>query len=79
MKGYTLHYYRPDNEHELEFVIEKEGEIVPIEVKSSNSSSVSLNNFIKDFSPSVAYKFINGNIGLSGVKLSLPHYMILYV
>ena len=79
MKGYTLHYYRPDDDHELEFVIEKNGEVVPIEVKSGNTSSVSLNNFIKDFKPSIAYKFINGNVGESSTKLTIPHYMIMFL
>lgn len=37
-----------------------------------------INEFIKDFSPSVAYKFIDGNIGLKDEKLSLPYYMLLY-
>lgn len=79
MKGYALHYYRPDDDHELEFVIEKNGEVIPIEVKSGNTSSVLLNNFINDFKPSVAYKFINGNVGGAGVKLSIPHYMIMFL
>ena len=79
MKGYSLHYYHPDDNHEVEFVIEKKGEIIPIEVKSGNNSSTSLNSFIDDFKPSVAYKLINGNIGLSNVKLTIPHYMILFI
>jgi hypothetical protein len=32
-----------------------------------------------DFKPSVAYKFINGNVGGAGVKLSIPHYMIMFL
>ena len=50
--------------------IEKKGEIIPIEVKSGNNSSTSLNSYIDDFKPSVAYKLINGNIGLMFVKKS---------
>ncbi len=63
-RGYDLHYYKPDDNHELEFLIEKNGEVVPIEVKAGNTATVSLNNFIRDFSPSKAYKLIanrNGN------------------
>lgn len=78
-KGYTLHYYKPDDNHELEFLIEKDGEVIPIEVKAGNTASTSLNNFINDYSPSIAYKLINGNIGINGVKKTIPHYMILFI
>ncbi len=78
-RGYTLHYYHPDDTHELEFLIEKGGEVVPVEVKASNAASVTLNNFIKDFKPSVAYKLIGGNNGVDGVKRTLPHYMVMFI
>lgn len=78
-RGYTLHYYHPDDTHELEFLIEKNGEVVPVEVKAGNTASVTLNNFIKDFKPSVAYKLIGGNNGVDGVKRTLPHYMIMFI
>ena len=78
-RGYTLHYFHPDDTHELEFLIEKDGEVVPVEVKASNSASVTLNNFIKDFKPSVAYKLTGGNNGIDGVKRTLPHYMVMFI
>lgn len=55
-KGYSLYYYKPDDTYELEFVIEKNAEVIPIEVKSGNSASVSFNSFIEKFNPSIAYK-----------------------
>ncbi len=78
-RGYALHYYKPDDNHELEFLIEKNGEVIPIEVKAGNTASISLNNFIKDFSPSKAYKLIANRNGLSGIKETLPHYYILFI
>jgi hypothetical protein len=78
-KGYLLHYYKPDDDHELEFLIEKNGGIVPIEVKAGNSSSTSLNNFIKDFSPLIGIKLINGNLGFVDRKYSIPHYMVMFI
>ena len=78
-KGYSLHYYHPDDDHELEFVIEKNGEVLPIEVKAGNAASASLNIFIKEFSPSISYKLINGNIGFVDKKYTIPHYMILFL
>ena len=78
-KGHRLYYYKPDSHHEIEFLIERDGETIPIEVKAGNSATPSLNGFIKDFKPSVAYKLINGQIGLVDTKKTIPHYMILFI
>ena len=78
-KGYTLHYFKPDNESELEFVIEKNGEVVPIEVKAGNTATKSLNRYIEKYNPSIAYKIMSGNIGEVEKKLSLPHYMVMFL
>lgn len=75
-KGYTLRYYKKTGrELEIEFLLEKESRVIPVEVKSKNGATKSLNSFIEDFSPLVAYKLINGNVGVSGIKVTLPHYM----
>lgn len=78
-RGYTLYYFKPDSEHEIEFLIEKNGDVVPVEVKAGNTSTPSLNNFIKDFSPSFAYKLIGGRNGQVDVKITLPHYMVMFL
>lgn len=78
-KGYRLYYYKPDDNHELEFLIERDGEVVPLEVKSGNTASTSLNNFINDFKPSIAFKLIANRNGLNGVKNTLPHYMVIFI
>ena len=79
-KGYKLNYYKKqDSTLEIEFVIEKNGEVIPIEVKSGNTSTPSLNNFILTYKPHISYKFINGNIGRTDNKLSIPHYMIMFI
>ncbi|MBP5091646.1 MAG: ATP-binding protein [Bacilli bacterium] len=77
--GRGLYYYRPDSEHEIEFLIEKDGEVEPIEVKSGNSPTASLNAFVDAYHPAKAYKLINGNIGTVDGKKSLPHYMVLFI
>lgn len=78
-KGYPLYYYRSSEYQELEFIIEKNGEVIPIEVKAGNTSTVSLNQFINRYNPSIAYKLINGNIGIHETKKTIPHYMILFI
>ena len=78
-RGYKLYYYKPNDDNELEFLIEKDGEVRPIEVKAGNNATVSLNNFIRDYEPSIAYKFVLGNIGMNDKKITLPHYMIMFL
>lgn len=78
-QGYKLYYYKPDDNHELEFLIEKEGSVIPIEVKAGNTASVSLNNFIADFTPNIAYKLISNRNGIVGVKETIPHYMVMFI
>ena len=77
--GYSLHYYKPGDTSELEFIIEKNGEIIPIEVKAGNASTKSLDAFTENFSPSVAIKLIGGNIGRAGKKLSIPHFLAMFL
>lgn len=78
-KGYKLFYYKPDALNEIEFLIEKDGEVRPIEVKAGNTSTESLNRFIKKYNPTLSYKLINGNLGIVDSKYTLPHYMIIFI
>lgn len=78
-RGYTLYYFRPDSEHEIEFLIEKNGEVIPVEVKVGNNPTPTLNSYIHDFSPSIAYKLIGGRNGKVGVKITLPHYFVMFI
>lgn len=77
--GYKLHYYKPNDDQELEFIIEKDGEVVPIEVKAGNTKSVSLNKFMKDFFPKIGYKLISGNQGVINNIKTIPHYMVMFI
>lgn len=77
--GYTLHYYKPDDNSELEFVIEKDGEVVPVEVKAGNTATKSLNQFIETFEPEAAYKIIGGNKGQTDNKITIPHFLTMFI
>ena len=77
--GYSLHYYKPDDNSELEFIIEKDGEVIPIEVKAGNTATKSLNSFIENFLPSIAYKLVSGNVGEADGKITLPHYLTMFI
>ena len=61
------------------FFNSKNSKIIPIEVKTVNSASISLNNFIKDYNPPYAYKFITGNVGVNDTKIILPLYMAMFI
>lgn len=78
-RGHKLYYYKPDDSNELEFLIEKNASVIPIEVKAGNTATKSLNRFIESYKPFVAYKLIDGNVGVDGVKLTLPHYMVMFI
>lgn len=79
-RGYKLYYYKTQNSSmEIEFVIEKNGEVIPIELKAGNDSTPSLNSFINKYHPKVSYKFVNGNVGFLDGKKTLPHYMVMFI
>ena len=62
-------------------IIQKEGKVIPIEVKSSNSKATSLNNIVKKhYDIETAYKFIDGNMGRSdnGV-ITAPLYAVMFL
>ncbi len=64
-KGYDLFFYKNDSTRkEIDFLIQKEGKLIPIEVKSSHSRATSLNKLMeKERGIETAYKFIDGNVG----------------
>ena len=79
-KGYPLYYYKTlDGSREVEFVIEKEGGVVPIEVKATNGATISLNETLCLKGVVYGYKFVDGNVGVSGNKITLPHFMCMFV
>lgn len=77
--GYLLYYYKPDDSNELEFLIEKNGEVVPVEVKAGNTLTKSLDRFMVKYNSSLSYKVVNGNIGINAAKLTIPHYMAMFL
>ena len=78
-KGYMLHYYKSDDESELEFIIEKDGGVVPVEVKAGNTATKSLKRYIDKYDPQAAYKIMSGNMGETGRMISMPHYMAMFL
>ena len=79
-RGFKLNYYKKsDNAQEIEFIFERDGSVIPIEVKSKNGETESLNSFIAEYAPPYAYKLIDGNIGVNETKISIPQYMAMFI
>ena len=63
----------------VEFLLEKKGKVVPVEVKASNASTASLNGLLERDDIEFGYKFTSGNVGVAGKKITLPHYMMMFI
>ena len=81
-KGYPLYFYKNETtEREIDVIIQKDGMVVPIEVKSGNTRANSLKAILKNRADiPYGYKFVDGNIGGSedGI-ITLPLYMIAFI
>ncbi len=81
-KEYAIYFYKNESiKKEVDFLIQKEGRVVPIEVKSGRSRAASLNQLMKK-NPEIplAYKFIDGNVGdMENGIISMPLYMAMFL
>lgn len=81
-KGYQLYFYKNETTRkELDFLVQIEGSVIPIEVKGGNAKAVSL-TALQGKWPEIrqAYKFMDGNVGdaENGIQ-SLPLYMAMFL
>ena len=79
-RGYALRYLQDRRiPMEVEFLLEKDGKVVPLEVKASNASTASLNRLLEREDIEFGFKFTSGNVGVAGKKITLPHYMMMFI
>ena len=79
-KNIPLYYFkRDDSSSEIEFLLEKEGSVVPIEVKSHKGSTSSLDSILKKDETKFGYKIMDCNIGRVEKKITIPHYMAMFL
>ena len=72
---YELFYWESDSTAEVDFVIVKNGDTIPIEVKSNeNTRSYSLNSYMKKYTPKYAIRFSAKNFGFDNGVKSVPLY-----
>ena len=81
-KGFDLYYYKSNKFGEIDFLIENNGEIIPLEIKSGKNYKKhnALDNLLtKDFDIHKAYIFSNNNIEVHENKIYLPIYMVMFL
>lgn len=77
IKGYELYYWESDGLAELDFMIQKDMDIVPIEVKSSvHTKSRSLDLYMKKYNPKYAVRISEKNFGFENGIKSVPVYAV---
>lgn len=75
IKGYDSYYWESEGKAELDFMIQKETNIIPIEVKSNtNTKSRSLDLYIKTYNPEYAIRISEKNFGFENKIKSVPLY-----
>ena len=78
--NHDLLYFEPSTRSEIDFLYIKNGDILPIEIKSSdNTRSKSLNAYIEKYKPKKAYRFSTKNINIEGDIQSYPIYMLMFL
>lgn len=81
-KGYPLYFYKNETtKREIDCIIQRDGSVIPIEIKSGNTRANSLKTVMRnDSEMTFAIKFADSNIGDSeeGI-LTLPLYMVAFL
>ena len=78
-EGYNLYFYKNEKGTiEMDFFIRDKNSLIPVEVKASDNSTISLNNLIesnnyKDIKYGI--KLCNKNIGFNGKFYTFPYFM----
>lgn len=79
--GYNLFFSNNKKRGEIDFLIEKDGKVIPIEVKSGKDYKrhSALNNLIEDFNVEKAFILNNDNISIKNEKIYIPIYMVMFI
>ncbi len=81
--GYDLYYFNSKKQGELDFIVEKGGDVLPIEIKSGKDYArhAALDNVMgnPDYAIPTAYVFQNENVKDCGKIVYLPVYMLMFL
>ena len=77
INGYGLYYWESNGKAELDFMIQKDTDIIPIEVKTStHTKSRSLDLYMKTYNPKYAVRISEKNFGFENNIKSVPLYAV---
>ena len=69
--GYVTYFWRSKNSAEVDFLIEDDGRVIPIEVKANvNTKAKSYNKFIKRYKTKIGFRFSLNNSGENKVGVT---------
>lgn len=75
-----IHFFRNEaGTAEMEFLIEGNEGVVPVEVKAGRKKAKTLDNLLKKEDIKKGYKLANQNVGVDGKKITLPLYMAMWI
>ena len=75
INGYHTYYWESERGAEIDFIIQRDGQLIPIEVKSAdNTRAKSLKVYMDTYKPAYAIKLSAKNFGLEGNKKIVPLY-----
>lgn len=75
INGYRTYYWESERGAEIDFVIQREGRLIPIEVKSAdNTKAKSLKIYMETNNPDYAIKLSAKNFGFEDGKKTVPLY-----
>lgn len=75
INGYSTYYWESERGAEIDFVIQRDGKLIPIEVKSAdNTKAKSLKVYMETYKPDYAIKISAKNFGLEDGKKTIPLY-----
>ena len=75
MNGYRTYYWESERGAEVDFIIQREGKLIPIEVKSAdNTRAKSLKVYMDTYKPDYAIKLSTKNFGFEDRKKTVPLY-----
>lgn len=75
INGYRTYYWKSKRGAEIDFIIQREGKLIPIEVKSAdNTRAKSLRIYMETYKPEYAIKLSAKNFGFEDGKKIVPLY-----
>ena len=75
INGYQTYYWESERGAEIDFIIQREGRLIPIEVKSAdNTKAKSLKVYMDAYKPAYAIKLSARNFGFDDGKKTVPLY-----